>query len=150
MEFYHQIFPQAFELSINISFPDPASPPPTPPVIDSPTSSAIDFIYKPVLRKAVIAVSGSIIAASIIFTFIYIIAKKLSRRRRSDGAESPPDNFSIEIGDEPHHIWYIKTAGLDQVTIEAISVISHKKGEGMIRIKLISRKNLTLCSIVSF
>ncbi|CAA6664364.1 unnamed protein product [Spirodela intermedia] len=51
----------------------------------------------------------------------------------SRGRRRPPAGpLGGDRWEEPYHVWYIKTVGLDEMTIEAISVFPYKKGEGLV------------------
>lgn len=137
------------------------SPAPSPEVagyLSPPSSSGESTVVKMTderhtLRPLVTILVGAVLAACFLLIALHILVRRYSRRRRSGGrggvgATAPPppqapapaeggDGLRQDLlvgigGEEPYHVWYIKTVGLDETTIEAISVCPYKKGDGLV------------------
>ncbi|KAL6515326.1 hypothetical protein OROHE_018958 [Orobanche hederae] len=86
-----------------------------------------------------LTVSLAVLSAAFLFFIFYTIYKFCSglnswRRRRPPQDDGGPDNF---LGEDhgpvvDHHIWYIRTIGLQPSLISAITIIKYKKGDGLI------------------
>ncbi|KAL6494582.1 hypothetical protein OROGR_031382 [Orobanche gracilis] len=89
-----------------------------------------------------LTVSLAVLSAVFILFIFYTIYKFCSslnswrrrRRRASQRQEGGPDNF-IDEDHGPvvdHHVWYIRTIGLQPSVIGAITLVKYKKGDGLI------------------
>ncbi|KAK4476916.1 hypothetical protein RD792_016082 [Penstemon davidsonii] len=82
------------------------------------------------------------ILATVVFFFICYATYKLcsrwynSRRRRALPVEQEPGPDAFLDEDHgpmvDHHVWYIRTIGLQPSVISAITIVKYKKGEGII------------------
>uniref|UniRef100_A0A1D1Z208 RING-type E3 ubiquitin transferase n=1 Tax=Anthurium amnicola TaxID=1678845 RepID=A0A1D1Z208_9ARAE len=122
----------------------------TLPPVFSPPSTRIQ-IDDGNRRLTIVIVVSSALAACLLLLIYFIVLcyRRRSRRQRAAasvamtaGPPLPPadvdDDLREELlmgmggGGEPHHVWYIRTVGLDQGTIGAITVWTYKSGEGLV------------------
>ncbi|XP_074576319.1 RING-H2 finger protein ATL52-like [Curcuma longa] len=83
----------------------------------------------------VLLIGAALFAASLLLCIIYYAV--LRRRRRPSLAAADigvggnqDDGSSSEEGDPLHHVWYIRTVGLEESTIISISVAEYRAGDG--------------------
>uniref|UniRef100_A0A0D9XU32 RING-type E3 ubiquitin transferase n=1 Tax=Leersia perrieri TaxID=77586 RepID=A0A0D9XU32_9ORYZ len=116
-------------------------PPPRPP----PPAAAAVHLKSSRLPTPLIALSASLLAVSVVLLLALLISRLLRRRRRRRGRNAPPvlteqlqhhdeeaAPAAAEFGEEDdgggggggmHHIWYIRTVGLDERAIAAITAM---------------------------
>ncbi|CAA7400945.1 unnamed protein product [Spirodela intermedia] len=157
MDLYPRIVKESTTISICLFCFAPGSPPALSPeatdYVAPPSSSSKSTLVRlpgnSHLRSIVTAVVGAGLAVCFLLIAIHVVLRHFSRRRRGGvGATAAPphqapapaeggvglrQDLLVGIGgEEPYHVWYIKTVGLDEMTIEAISVFPYKKGEGLV------------------
>ncbi|XP_008805909.1 RING-H2 finger protein ATL52-like [Phoenix dactylifera] len=99
----------------------------------------------PSAHRNLIIIVVSVIAAVIFLSLVYYSFLRRRWRLRhlllppaavpaGSGAASPPsdDDGAAEDGEGPHHVWYIRTVGLDEATIGSIAVAEYKAGGGLL------------------
>ncbi|URE44550.1 RING-H2 finger protein [Musa troglodytarum] len=102
----------------------PPPPPPPPPSQDHPT-----------LLPALPVALASLLTAAVVVIFITIFIYRRRRRRRRLAAASTaedPGPFENGGGEVDHHVWYIRTTGLDESTIGAITAWAYKAADGVL------------------
>ncbi|KAJ3704922.1 hypothetical protein LUZ61_008627 [Rhynchospora tenuis] len=137
-------------------FPSPPPPPCPPPImIPVPSLPAITPIKLPhkhnFLHNHVhlaLTVLACVFFVSLLATAVLVFYHRRLRRRRALAAmvntplfnTDPPPDTGVGGGDpgpEPdqdpiHHVWYIRTVGLDEATIESIAVTQYRTGSGLL------------------
>ncbi|KAL2342074.1 hypothetical protein Fmac_010014 [Flemingia macrophylla] len=118
----------------------PVQPPPLPP-FKSESDGSDHGINHRVYTYLFLALA-LLTAAFLVVCCRAIYIRFMSRRRRRripswrrQNQDTPDDNFVDEEHGGPmvdHPIWYIRTLGLQQSIINAITVCNYKKGEGLI------------------
>ncbi|MQL74090.1 hypothetical protein Taro_006439 [Colocasia esculenta] len=130
-------------------FPEPA--PSSPPPLPSSPPTKIQISNKNHFVTQVVIVVISVLAVCLLLLALYAFYRcwSSSRRRRRRravalaaawGPPQPPADAEGDLlredllmaGEEPYHVWYIRTVGLDQTVIGAITVCEYKKGEGLV------------------
>ncbi|OAY81579.1 E3 ubiquitin-protein ligase RING1 [Ananas comosus] len=115
-----------------------APPPLRPPPQQNPTSP-IRLHHSSRLSLALVASASSLAAASLVLLLSCLLSLHLRRRRRRrssassaavGGGGADAEGFVDEDGEVDHHVWYIRTVGLDEPTIGAIAVWVYQSGEG--------------------
>nr|CAD1822544.1 unnamed protein product [Ananas comosus var. bracteatus] len=119
-----------------------APPPLRPPPQQNPTSP-IRLHHSSRLSLALVASASSLAAASLVLLLSCLLSLHLRRRRRrrrrrrsassaavGGGGVADAEGFVDEDGEVDHHVWYIRTVGLDEPTIGAIAVWVYQSGEG--------------------
>ncbi|CAA6664990.1 unnamed protein product [Spirodela intermedia] len=119
-------------------------------VVDSQVTTPSYGILMPIGRRRLLVVGVSLFAFVTILLAYYVAFRWYYHRRRRHRARTataalpPPPPRSESNGDlqqdllagagevEPYHVWYIRTAGLDEPTIGAISVCAYRRGEGLV------------------
>ncbi|XP_074586155.1 RING-H2 finger protein ATL52-like [Curcuma longa] len=107
----------------------PAQPPPVPP--SSSISLGTDSSLIPTLPIA--AASLSVAAFVFIFVALYILHRRRGGRRTAAAPDADLElAFEDDDGEVDHHVWYIRTPGLDESTIGAIGTWTYKADEGVL------------------
>ncbi|WOL00441.1 hypothetical protein Cni_G09154 [Canna indica] len=111
-------------------------PPPHPSHILPPTSFPSGNDSRLRLTNVFI-IASSIFAASVLMFLVYYAILRRRRRpigRATVGATINDDDENESIDDlQPfHHIWYIRTVGLDASTIDSIAVAEYRAGDGLL------------------
>ncbi|CAL9179948.1 unnamed protein product [Musa hybrid cultivar] len=107
--------------------PDPLCPPPPPPPPPSRDH--------PTLLPALPIALASLLTAAVIVVLITIFIYRRRRRRRRLAAASTTEDagpFENGGGEVDHHVWYIRTTGLDESTIGAITAWAYKAADGVL------------------
>ncbi|KAL0396537.1 UNVERIFIED_CONTAM: E3 ubiquitin-protein ligase RING1 [Sesamum calycinum] len=101
-------------------------PPPPQPPPSAPRTHQISTIF--ILMLCVLA------AVFLFLSYLTVLKFRNSRRRNSAGNGNLTEDFIDEhqASVVDHPIWYIRTVGLPQSTIDSISVFKYKKGDGLI------------------
>lgn len=127
----------------------PVISPAPPPPFSAGSQSTYGFPQR--FRKPLVVCVSLFAFVTILLTY-YVAFRWYRRRRRrrrrgagTPGAVLPPPPPRPESdGDlrqdllagagegEPYHVWYIRTTGLDEPTIGAISVCAYRRGEGLV------------------
>ncbi|KAJ4762012.1 RING-H2 finger protein ATL52 [Rhynchospora pubera] len=113
-----------------------SAPPPVPPLPSlppPPPSTPIHLHHFPRLLLALLIPSSLLIFLSLLFFFLCLF---FSYRRRRRGLEPPPAALPLHLNppdvtpdSDQHYVWYIRTVGLDDSAIRAISAWSYKSGD---------------------
>ncbi|XP_074559355.1 uncharacterized protein LOC141815318 [Curcuma longa] len=110
---------------------DEVPPPPIPP-----PPSSLERQHSLRLTNFLL-IGASVFAAALLFFFTYYAVLR-RRRRRPLGvaadlslAGNQDDGSSSGDGDPFHHVWYIRTTGLDESIISSISVAEYRTGDGL-------------------
>ncbi|KAJ8464186.1 hypothetical protein OPV22_026738 [Ensete ventricosum] len=112
-----------------------ATPPPPPPPPSSPGPPTTIRFHHSSLLPALPISAAFLIAAAILVLFLAFF---VFRRRRTSApdeplAGGPPEEDGGGDGDEViHHVWYIRTVGLDESTIRAIAALAYKAADGVL------------------
>uniref|UniRef100_A0ACD5WY13 Uncharacterized protein n=1 Tax=Avena sativa TaxID=4498 RepID=A0ACD5WY13_AVESA len=108
-----------------------------------PSRTATVHLRSSRLPTPLIALSASVLAVSVVLVLVLLVCHVVRWRRRRQGAQEAPLNHhhvvdeeggpvalvpaSVEDdsddGDGVHHVWYIKTVGLDERAIAAITAL---------------------------
>ncbi|WOK97647.1 RING-H2 finger protein ATL54-like [Canna indica] len=136
--------PGAASFSPNCNLFDECLPPPPPPLPPLPQdpSTTIRFHRSSSLVPALPIAAGCLVAAAVVALLITLFILRLRRRRRrrvnrldaavaGDGADAPID-VDGDGEDVIHHVWYIRTVGLDESTIGAITAWAYKADDGVL------------------
>ncbi|KAJ3676934.1 hypothetical protein LUZ60_002658 [Juncus effusus] len=115
-----------------ISFPPLLPPPPPPP---SPPPPPLSSPHKNGLANHALLASTALVAfflVSILSSAFFLFFRRRRRRAAAQGIQQTP-SFPSDAGlgpsDDPvHHVWYIRTVGLDEATIESIAVSEYRTG----------------------
>lgn len=126
------------EDSVSCSFGDcMLLPPPSPP----PDSVTIAVHHKSKrLQTILIATACLLFLSSILLLSYHLLRNRRRLRIQQDQAPAPPnaDDLFLDVGDDPevddgpHHVWLIRTVGLDESVIKSIAAIVYRSGEGLI------------------
>ncbi|CAL9173881.1 unnamed protein product [Musa hybrid cultivar] len=101
---------------------------PAPPPLSRDGHSGLPFTH-------IILIAAAVFAGVLLFFTYYAV---LRRRRRPFGAATAgvgpeyDDAASLDDGEPFHHVWYIRTVGLDESTIGSIAVAEFKAGDGLL------------------
>ncbi|KAL1209038.1 E3 ubiquitin-protein ligase RING1 [Cardamine amara subsp. amara] len=115
--------------SFSIPYCQILSPPPPPPPPQRDLS---------LLVPTTICIIGSVLLLLFLFVFLFIY---FTQPRRSSDATVAPSNTNRWMNEDEteerdssnfHHVWRITTVGLNRSTINSITVVGFKKGEGII------------------
>ncbi|CAL9082028.1 unnamed protein product [Musa textilis] len=114
-------------------------PPPPPPPPSSPgLPTTIRFHHSSLLPALPISAAFLIAAAVLVLVLAYFVFRRRHRRRAAPdeplaGGPLEEDGGGDGDGDEViHHVWYIRTVGLDESTIRAISALVYKAADGVL------------------
>ncbi|KAK3006303.1 hypothetical protein RJ639_016857 [Escallonia herrerae] len=106
----------------------------TPPPPDDPPSKTPKLSLAVTISLAILITAFFIFCCFTIYKFYTVYYR--SRQRRASQPE--PEEIHDEFLDEDHgpmvdhHIWYIRTVGLQPSTINAITICKYKSGEGLV------------------
>lgn len=120
----------SFEGNITIPYV-PIKPPADPPVLVIPLGSSV------IRRKIAIILAVLSVLAACLFLLVYyslVVQNRRRRRTRISNLNPNPDgneDGTSEGGFHDHHVWYIRTVGLDQSLIDKITICPYKKGDGL-------------------
>ncbi|KAJ4745153.1 RING-H2 finger protein ATL52 [Rhynchospora pubera] len=129
--------------------PNPSLPQTTPP---DPVTAPIKLSHNRTFSHNHVLLALTVLACvffvSLLSTAVLVFYRRRLRRRRALAAlvntplfnpDPPPDTGAG--GDDPgpqpdqdpiHHVWYIRTVGLDEATIESIAVTQYRTGSGLL------------------
>ncbi|KAG6477954.1 RING-H2 finger protein ATL52-like [Zingiber officinale] len=119
-------------LSNRILSPDCYAPLLSPPV---PPSPSINFRAHSSLIPTLHIAAESFLAPAFVFIFVAlcILHRRCRGRRTAAAPDADPEvAFEDDDGEVDHHVWYIRTAGLDDSTIGAIATWTYKADEGVL------------------
>ncbi|XP_042426269.1 E3 ubiquitin-protein ligase RING1-like [Zingiber officinale] len=118
-------------------------PPPCPPLLTvSEESTTIRFHHSRSIVPALSVAAASVVSVSAIMILLTLLLIRL--RRRSSAAREDPVAAAAPLEDDDggdgdgdgeevmHHVWYIRTAGLDESFIESITAWAYKAGDGVL------------------
>eukprot|EP00262_Sarcandra_glabra_P010737 TRINITY_DN26133_c0_g1_i1.p1 TRINITY_DN26133_c0_g1~~TRINITY_DN26133_c0_g1_i1.p1 ORF type:complete len:378 (+),score=40.96 TRINITY_DN26133_c0_g1_i1:143-1276(+) len=131
------------ETCINFSTSDCLAPAPFPSPSDSDPCIPLEppppnHSTKSNLSIHIIIIISVAVTIFLLLSYYGIIVKLwVSRRRRrppptAQSDTTQPDDFDDETQDPIHHIWYVRTVGLEQAVINSISVCKYKRGDGLV------------------
>ncbi|XP_072981129.1 RING-H2 finger protein ATL51-like [Typha angustifolia] len=138
-------YPNATDCLIGCSPPcyfyqlcQPQSPPPYPS-----TTTLIRLHHASHLPLPFIIPAACVVAASLLLLLTWCAVFYFRRRRRRlrrrsiavdtiSAGDGDGDGGFFEEGEADHHVWYIRTVGLDESAIEAISMWVYKASEGIL------------------
>ncbi|XP_018675939.2 RING-H2 finger protein ATL52 isoform X2 [Musa acuminata AAA Group] len=114
----------------------PPPPPPSPPSSPGPPTT-IRFHHSSLLPALPISAAFLIAAAVLVLVLAYFVFRRRHHRRTAAPdvplAGGPLEEDGGGDGDEViHHVWYIRTVGLDESTIRAISALAYKAADGVL------------------
>ncbi|XP_072992943.1 RING-H2 finger protein ATL52-like [Typha latifolia] len=140
MDPYHRILSDSGQKDEDL-YPPPNPPFPFPPL--PPTSDAGHGSQSHITNYVLVA--ASLLAAAFLLSFTFCTVLRRRRIRRSlvsasfastqgaDGSGGGGGAFFENDGDDGiHHVWYIRTVGLDEATIGSIAVTEYKAGAGLL------------------
>ncbi|KAF3338082.1 RING-H2 finger protein ATL52-like protein [Carex littledalei] len=109
--------------------------PPLPSLPPPPPSTPIHLHHFPRLLLALLIPSAILVFLSLLFLFLCLFFAYCRRRRRVLNTAPAPVPFhlnppEITPDSDQHYVWYIRTVGLDDSAIHAISARSYKSGDG--------------------
>ncbi|XP_010916700.1 RING-H2 finger protein ATL52 [Elaeis guineensis] len=116
------------------------SPPPSYsslPLNSTPDTTTIQFHHGSTLLPNLLIAAASVVAAALILLAVFYAFLRFRRRRRhvssAAAAESDGDDDLFEMGEgDVHHVWYVRTVGLDEPTIRSIAAWAYKPGDGLL------------------
>ncbi|KAJ0984579.1 hypothetical protein J5N97_002935 [Dioscorea zingiberensis] len=110
-------------------WPGSCPPPPEPPpdTVDIQASHG-----SPHVTNLIIAGCSLLGAAFLIFAALFFTLRR--RRSHLTTPTAPAEDPPAALDDPPvdHHVWHIRTVGLDAATIASISIVQFKPGDGLI------------------
>ncbi|OAY62859.1 E3 ubiquitin-protein ligase RING1-like [Ananas comosus] len=111
--------------------PPPPSPPPPPPHPHHPaTSNTTTHRHHRLLSLSLsLSVSAASFSALFLLLLACCVASRLLRGRRRRSAAAAAGEGDGDFYEADHHVWYIRTVGLDEPTIEAIAAWTYKAGD---------------------
>ncbi|XP_008804794.2 RING-H2 finger protein ATL52-like [Phoenix dactylifera] len=118
------------------------SPPPTYsslPFNSTPDATTIQFHHGSTLLPNLLIAAAALVAASfILLAVFYALLRFRGRRRRlaaaaaAAGGGGEDDLFVMGEPADVHHVWYVRTVGLDEPTIQSIAAWAYKPGDGLL------------------
>uniref|UniRef100_A0A0E0ET27 RING-type E3 ubiquitin transferase n=1 Tax=Oryza meridionalis TaxID=40149 RepID=A0A0E0ET27_9ORYZ len=116
-----------------------AEPPPPSPVVPR-VDVAVDDHHLPVRLLLTVSLLSAFLFISLAVSTILLYRRRVVLRRRRRAATAPlPGDDGFGDGDEEaggggggdvHHVWYIRTVGLDEATITSIATAEYRAGVG--------------------
>lgn len=115
-----------------------AEPPPPSPVVPR-VDVAVDDHHLPVRLLLTVSLLSAFLFISLSVSTILLYRRRVVLRRRRRAATAPlPGDDGFGDGDEEagggggdvHHVWYIRTVGLDEATITSIATAEYRAGVG--------------------
>ncbi|KAF0913315.1 hypothetical protein E2562_021965 [Oryza meyeriana var. granulata] len=112
-------------------------PPPLPPLPRA--DVAIDDHHLPVRLLLTVSLLSAFLFLSLAVSTVLLYRRRVILRRRRRAATAPlPGDDGFGDGDEEigggggevHHVWYIRTVGLDEATITSIATAEYRAGVG--------------------
>nr|XP_009405146.2 PREDICTED: RING-H2 finger protein ATL52-like [Musa acuminata subsp. malaccensis] len=111
--------------------PFPPSPPPPAPIQEP--STTVRFRHSTLLPSLPIAAASLLAAAAFLLLVTFFFLRRCRRRRAAADEEqfgaSEDGVGGVEID---HHVWYIRTTGLDESTIRAVTAWAYKADDGVL------------------
>ncbi|RWV86243.1 hypothetical protein BHE74_00034704 [Ensete ventricosum] len=110
--------------------PFPPSPPPPAPIQEP--STTVRFRHSTLIPSLPIAAASLLAAAAILLLLTFFFLRRCRRRRAAADEEQLgafEDDGGVEID---HHVWYIRTTGLDESTIRAVTAWAYKADDGVL------------------
>nr|CAD1838125.1 unnamed protein product [Ananas comosus var. bracteatus] len=83
----------------------------------------------PPLPLPLLSVSAASFSALFLLLLACCVASRLLRGRRRRSAAAAAGEGDGDFYEADHHVWYIRTVGLDEPTIEAIAAWTYKAGD---------------------
>ncbi|KAG6500414.1 RING-H2 finger protein ATL54-like [Zingiber officinale] len=107
--------------------------PPLPPTPPPPAAVRIGTHSSLIPTLPIVAATLFAAASLFIFLALYILHRRRRGGRTAAAPDADPEPAAEDDGGEvDHHIWYIRTAGLDESTIGAIATWAYKADEGVL------------------
>ncbi|THU49572.1 hypothetical protein C4D60_Mb06t10950 [Musa balbisiana] len=109
--------------------PFPPSPPPPAPIQEP--STTVRFRHSTLLPSLPIAAASLLAAAAFLLLVTFFFLRRCRRRRAAADEEQfgASEDGGVEID---HHVWYIRTTGLDESTIRAVTAWAYKADDGVL------------------
>ncbi|KAM0888824.1 hypothetical protein ACQ4PT_028096 [Festuca glaucescens] len=119
---------------------DYAAPPPPPPPLPPLPRATISVDHRlPVRLLLTVSLLSAFLFLSFALATLLLYRRRRALRRRRRSATAPPphgEGFGDDGGDEEtgggggggvvHHVWYIRTVGLDEATIASIAAVEYR------------------------
>ncbi|RWW25630.1 hypothetical protein GW17_00010023 [Ensete ventricosum] len=111
--------------------------PPCPPPLPSAPPLHIDNHHGRHLVSFLL-IPAAIVTAALLLSITYYAVLRRRRRpvRSASFVDSNPDgnddDTPLDDGEPFHHVWYIRTVGLDEATIRSIAVAEYRTGDGLL------------------
>lgn len=126
---------------------EPLLPTPLPFCPTPPSPAAVRIGTHSSLIPTLPIVAATLFAAASLFISLALYILHRRRRRRGGRTAAAPDPdpepaAEDDGGEVDHHVWYIRTAGLDESTIGAIATWAYKADEGVLGA---SRSDCAVC-----
>lgn len=109
--------------------PPPLPPPPPPPLLGKQSNQHV-----PILVVVLVAILASAFLLITYFGFIIIIrywSNWYDSRRLTTPTDDTHEDHDL-TQDPIHHIWYVRTVGLEESVINSISLCKYKRGGGLV------------------
>ncbi|XP_042390322.1 RING-H2 finger protein ATL52-like [Zingiber officinale] len=116
----------------SLTTPSVPFPPPPPSPIFSQEPTTIRLHRSSSLLPALPVAAASVAAAAAIMIIFTLFLIRLRRRRRAGAASPLGDDYGGDGEEVVHHVWYIRTVGLDESAIESITAWAYKSGDGVL------------------
>lgn len=118
----------------------PASPDSSFPLNTTPASTPIQFHHASSLLPNLLIAAASFVAAAFLLLAASYAILRFRRRHSHDPPSAAAEDGDGDIdGDlleleetDIHHVWYIRTVGLDEPTIHSIAAWAYKAGDGLL------------------
>jgi hypothetical protein len=105
--------------------------PPPPPIPVLPRAPPDADRHAPVRLLLIVSLLSAFLFLSLALATLFLYRR---RRRRAAAGELPDDDWFVggdeEGGGVVHHVWHIRTAGLDDATIASIATVEYRGGVG--------------------
>ncbi|WOK96238.1 hypothetical protein Cni_G04945 [Canna indica] len=139
MDLYRRVLDADEDVYKGTDPPVSAISPPPPPLCPPPSFSFNSGDQSRRNLTNLLLITAACIAAALLLIFTYYAALR-RRRRRPLGAvvtgqendENEEDGASSGDGELLHHVWYIRTVGLDESTIGSIAVMEYRSSDGLL------------------
>ncbi|CAD5186873.1 RING-H2 finger protein ATL54-like [Musa acuminata AAA Group] len=114
-----------------------ATPPPSPPPSPSAPPLHVDNHHGRHLVSFLLIPAAIATAALLLSLTYYAVLRRRRRPVRSASFVDPnpdgnDDDTPLDDGEPFHHVWYIRTVGLDEATIGSIAVAEYRAGDGLL------------------
>ncbi|XP_020082843.1 E3 ubiquitin-protein ligase Os04g0590900-like [Ananas comosus] len=124
-------------------FPLPPPPPPLPPSQSTADTTTLHIDHRHLHLAASVLLAAALFLLLLSFSVVLLLLLLRRRRRRASSAASGGAASATAEGEwdgdgdgdgdgEVHHVWYIRTVGLDEATIASIAVAEYKSETGLL------------------